>query len=113
MGLAADGEKFGDWWGRQDVTARNVWLRTMNVRAEFGREGINLDLGDLGTLTQQLNASGPAAQWQEMFEAMKANGIAGMELHRDSVVLVGPDGQRSPAFDLASDVPIAEQLNGE
>jgi site-specific DNA recombinase len=107
------GEKFGDWWERQDVTARNVWLRTMNVRVEFGREGINLDLGDLGTLTQQLNPSGPAAQWQEVFEAMRENGVAGMELSNDGVVLVSPDGQRSHAFDLASDVPIAEQLSSE
>lgn len=107
------GERFGDWWERQDVTARNVWLRTMNVRAEFGRQGINVDLGDLGTLTQQLNASGPAAQWQEVFEAMRKNGVAGMELSGDGVVLVSPDGQRSQTFDLASDVPIAEQVSGE
>jgi hypothetical protein len=26
-----------------------------------------------------LNASGPAARWQEVFEAMGENGIAGME----------------------------------
>ena len=39
MAWQPTGERFGDWWGRQDVTARNVWLRTMNVRAEFGSEG--------------------------------------------------------------------------
>lgn len=104
------GERFGDWWERQDVTARNVWLRTMNVRAEFGREGISLDLGDLGTLTQQLNASGPAAQWQEVFEAMGENGVAGMEMHGDKVVFVSSEGERSPAFELGSDVSVAEQL---
>ncbi|MCV7299771.1 recombinase family protein [Mycobacterium barrassiae] len=107
------GEKFGDWWGRQDVTAKNVWLRTMNVRAEFGRGGINLDLGDLSTLTQQLNASGPVAQWQEVFRTMGENGVAGIELSDDGVVLVSPDGQRSQAFDLASDVPITELLSRE
>jgi len=110
------GEKFADWWDRQDVTARNVWLRSMGVTLGFvySLEGkgptLNLDLGDLGTLTQQLKASGPAAQWQEVFEAMTENGIAGMELGRDSVVLVRPDGQRSPAFDLGSDSLIAEQI---
>ncbi|OBI83432.1 recombinase family protein [Mycobacterium sp. E740] len=96
------GERFGDWWETQDVTARNVWLRTMNVRAEFSRGGTNLDLGDLGTLTQQMNARGAAAQWQEIFEAMGKNGVAGMELSGDGVVIVGPDGQRSHTLDLAS-----------
>ncbi|MGV0603366.1 recombinase family protein [Mycolicibacterium sp. XJ1904] len=26
------GEKFGDWWERQDTEGRNVWLRSMGVR---------------------------------------------------------------------------------
>lgn len=104
------GEKFGDWWDYQDVTARNVWLRTMNVRVEFSRGSTKLDLGDLGTLTQQLNASGPAAQWQEVFEAMSKHGIAGMELSGDGVVLVSPDGQRSPALDLGTDSLVAEKV---
>lgn len=100
------GEKFADWWDRQDVTARNVWLRSMGVTLGFvySVEGkgpmLNLDLGDLETLTQQLNASGPAAQWQEMFEAMKGNGIAGMEMHGDTVVFVSHDGQRVSASEL-------------
>jgi site-specific DNA recombinase len=100
------GEKFADWWDRQDVAARNVWLRSMGVRLGFvySLEGkgptLNLDLGDLQTLTQQLNASGPAAQWQEMFEAMKENGIAGMEMHGDTVVFVSHDGQRLNASEL-------------
>lgn len=113
------GEKFADWWDRQGLTARNVWLRSMGVTLGFvySLEGkgptLNLDLGDLGTLTQQLNASGPAAQWQEVFEVMTENGIAGMEMGRDGVVLVSPDGRRSPVFDLASDVSIPEQVNSE
>jgi site-specific DNA recombinase len=78
------GELFGDWWERQDTTGRNVWLRSMGVRLTFDREQFYLDLGDLDTLTDQMNASGPAAYWQEVFAAMTERGIAG--------VTVGPDG---------------------
>lgn len=106
------GEKFGDWWEQQDVTARNVWLRSMNVRAEFERERIRLDLGDLDTLTQQLNAGGPAAEWQEIFAAMQQYGIAGVELRENRATFHCPDG-RTYGVDLASDVPIAEQLAGQ
>jgi site-specific DNA recombinase len=48
------GEKFADWWDRQDTTARNVWLRSMSVRLEFDRERVHLILGDLFALTQQM-----------------------------------------------------------
>jgi site-specific DNA recombinase len=59
------GEKFADWWDRQDTTARNVWLRSMNIRLDFEYSpaatapGIHLDLGDVFELTRQMNASGP------------------------------------------------------
>lgn len=32
------GELFGDWWARQDVKGRNVWLRSIGVRLTFDRE---------------------------------------------------------------------------
>lgn len=37
-------------------------------------------LGDLGTLTQQMNARGPAADWQRVFAAMAEDGIRGVDL---------------------------------
>lgn len=110
------GEKFADWWERQDVTSRNVWLRSMGIRLEFEyvpddpSPSVRLDLGDLGTLTQQLEASGPAAQWRETFEAMTQNGVAGVELGTDAVTIHGTDGRRY-TFDLTSGVPLAEQSN--
>ncbi|WP_241472274.1 recombinase family protein [Mycolicibacterium neoaurum] len=94
------GERFGNWWDQQDVTARNVWLRSMNVRAEFERELIRLDLGDLETLTEHLDATGSAADWQNHFAAMTESGIAGIELTGDGVVFVLRDGQRVRAADL-------------
>lgn len=94
------GEKFTDWWERQDVTARNVWLRSMGIRLEFEyasddpEPNLRLDLGDLETLTQQLDASGPAARWQQVFEAMGENGIAGIEVS-DGTVQFATEGART------------------
>ncbi len=91
------GEKFADWWDRQDTTARNIWLRSMNIRMDFkcstGSNGrvevdrVNLDLGDLLELTQQMNASGPVAEWQEILNAMRDNGIAGIEINGEDIQL--------------------------
>jgi site-specific DNA recombinase len=67
------GEKFSDWWARQDITARNVWLRSMNVRFEFEHgQGVHLALGDIFALTQQMNATGPYHRLSEI-----ANGDVG------------------------------------
>ncbi|UXA17652.1 recombinase family protein [Mycobacterium sp. SMC-4] len=80
------GEKFGDWWARQDVVSKNVWLRSMNVHLGFtysldgGRRSADLDLGDLQTLTQQLKPTGAVARWQEIFAAMTDSGVQGIEL---------------------------------
>lgn len=85
------GEKFADWWARQDVTGENVWLRSIGVRLELEyvaddpSPNMRLDLGDLETLTQQMNATGPVAGWQELMKAMQENGIAVVEMHCDRV----------------------------
>lgn len=45
------GEKFSDWWSRQDTEALNIWLRSMNIRTTYdnssGAINWGLDLGDL------------------------------------------------------------------
>ncbi|BBY06028.1 integrase [Mycobacterium noviomagense] len=95
------GEKFGDWWARQDITGRNVWLRSMNVRLEFDHEGVNLILGDVYKLTEQMNASGqPVAGWQELLTAMRDNGIAGMEVNGDDIVFHHASGLTVSADEL-------------
>lgn len=81
------GQKFADWWEVQDVTARNTWLRSMNVRLTFDRERFYLDLGDLETLTQQTNASRSAAEWRKLFDATQGSGIAGVEITRDEILI--------------------------
>jgi site-specific DNA recombinase len=90
------GEKFGDWWARQDITARNVWLRSMHVRLDFWADRINLDLGDLFGLTEQMNASGPVADWQQVLTAMRDNDIAGMQITGDDIRLTHITGNRWP-----------------
>ena len=80
------GEKFGDWWEAQDVTARNVWLRSMGIRLEFEGDHTRLDLGDIFAMTEQMNASGPVADWQKVLTAMRDNDIAGMEITGDGGV---------------------------
>jgi site-specific DNA recombinase len=100
------GEKFGDWWERQDVTARNIWLRSMGFRMDFqyaagaSQPSVNIDFGDLETLTQQLRANSNVTRLQELFASMNQNGIAGMELSRDAKVFVLTDGRRIDASDI-------------
>lgn len=52
------GEKFGDWWARQDTEARNVWLRSMNIRLTFdnkaGAVAWHVDVGDLQRFEEHL-----------------------------------------------------------
>lgn len=86
------GEKFGEWWARQDVTAKNVWLRSMNVRLEFDRKGVHLELGDIFALTQQMNAAGSIVGYQELLKAMSESGIQGMTVGPDGEVQLTPNG---------------------
>jgi site-specific DNA recombinase len=88
------GERFGDWWERQDTTAKNVWLRSMNVRLDYkcstcanGRieiDSINIILGDVFELTRQLNATGKIVEVQELLTAISDTDIQG--------ITIGPDG---------------------
>lgn len=81
------GEKFGDWWERQDTTGRNVWLRSMKIRLEFENEQIRLDLGDIFALTQQMIARGPVIEWQQVLNAMRAKGLATLDVSEEAAHL--------------------------
>lgn len=87
------GEKFADWWDAQDVTGRNVWLRSMNVRLTFDRERFYLDLGNLEQLTEQMIARGPAAEWQKTFATMHETGIAGVEVNGQDYLIHLKNGE--------------------
>lgn len=69
------GEKFSVWWERQDIEGRNIWLRSMNIQAEYDREQIRLDLGDVYQLTEQMDPSGSVAEWQQVLAGMADNDI--------------------------------------
>ncbi len=97
------GEKFSDWWARQDTTSRNVWLRSMNVRLDFTGRNVHLTLGDVFALTEQMNASGPVTDWQQVLTAMRDNDIAGIEVdgqdiqfHHESGLTLSADELRLP-----------------
>lgn len=97
------GEKFSDWWARQDITSRNVWLRSMNVRLDFSGKNVHLTLGDVFQLTKQMNASGSVVEYQAVLNAMRDNGIAGIEVdgqdiqfHHESGLTLSADELRMP-----------------
>ncbi len=83
------GELFSQWWGRQTTEQRNIWLRTMGVELTWTFEDdakdpdVSLNLGDLGTLTEQLRPEGSVLRWQDVISKMEpssgvviANGVA-------------------------------------
>lgn len=84
------GELFSDWWQRQDVTARNVWLRSMNIRVEFGAGPISVDHGALTQLVSQLTPKGPAVELQQLFDAMTDNRVQGITVGTDGAVTFTP-----------------------
>jgi site-specific DNA recombinase len=79
------GELFGDWWAKQDITGRNVWLRSMKIRLEFLQGQMHLDLGDIFGLTEHMDARGPVVMWQQILNAVRDNGIAGVEMTGDEI----------------------------
>lgn len=89
------GELFRDWWNRQDVEGRNIWLRSMGVRLEFNRDKLNLDFGDLQSLTEQLDPAGPVVRWKELFASFGEHGIEGIEIEDDRVIVHHLDGRLS------------------
>lgn len=82
-------EKFADWWKRQDVAARNIWLRSNGIRFDFnGERKAHLGMGALDELLKRLEPGDTAKKWQERFAAMGEAGIAGYEMLGDDVVRV-------------------------
>ncbi|MBS4103963.1 recombinase family protein [Tsukamurella paurometabola] len=80
------GQLFSEWWAAASVIDRNVWLRSMGVTLTFTKPGRNvppewhLDLGDLTTLTEQLDPRGPVARWQSVLTEMSEAGVPGITL---------------------------------
>ncbi len=74
------GEKFSDWWQRQDVAGRNVWLRSNGIRFDFdGGNNANLDLGGLDELLKRLVPGDTALRFRGRFAEMQGAGIVGID----------------------------------
>jgi hypothetical protein len=50
-------------------------------------QGLPIDLGDVFVLTQQMNASGPFADWQAVLTAVQDKGVAGVEISGQDIHL--------------------------
>ena len=80
------GEMFSEWWERQTLEQRNVWLRTMGISLRWTFEdgakepNVQIDLGDLVTLSKELRPRGAVTEWQNVFEAMNSRGIESIEV---------------------------------
>ena len=94
-------EKFADWWNHQDVSGRNIWLRSNDIRFEFnGEKRAHLGMGALDELLKQLAPGPTATKWQESFAEMGEAGIAGYEFFSDDLVRVHMSDGREFLMDL-------------
>ncbi|PTR26479.1 site-specific DNA recombinase [Rhodococcus sp. OK519] len=91
------GETFRDWWGRQSVPERNIYLRTMGVEAWYDtREEFKfrLEFGALNKMSAGLQTVGPIETMTDAFVNMAEHGIAGIEIRGRKVVAVSKSGER-------------------
>ncbi|MGE2717568.1 recombinase family protein [Mycolicibacterium litorale] len=78
------GEPFGAWWARQDVTARNVWLRSMGVRLGFayppggGRPTIEISFGEIEKMADETEARDTVTELVTVFGEMREHGVRGL-----------------------------------
>lgn len=87
---APTGEQFSDWWSAQEVVAKNVWLRSVNVRVEFSHGRMHFDFGDLETLAKQVDPGLTAKAAKEMFVAIREGGARGAVVGVDGSVTLVP-----------------------
>jgi site-specific DNA recombinase len=74
----------------------------MGVRLEFVGRYVNLILGELFKMTEQMNAQGPIVGWQEVLITMRNNGIAGIEVDGDDYQIISAEAALPPEAALPS-----------
>lgn len=88
------GDTFADWWGDQDLHAQNMYLRSMGVTAGFiypmekargTKPQVFIELGDLGSMVEQLDPQGAVRGLQEKFTEMERNQIRGLDVKGGTV----------------------------
>ena len=86
------GERFAEWWHRQDNEGKNAYLRRMGVTVGFiypmekrprQRPNVNVEFGDITAMLAEVKGSTPTG---EKFELMAEHGIAGAELLPDGSI---------------------------
>ncbi|MFF0541744.1 recombinase family protein [Prescottella sp. R16] len=91
------GETFRDWWQSLDLPQRNVYLRTMGVRVTFDKLdelSVQLEMAELEKMAAQVQTVGPVETMTETFAKMTEHGIAGVEIHDHTAVVVSKSGER-------------------
>src|SRR5690606_13973045 len=96
------GERFADWWERQDTTSRNVWLRRMGVRLTFtmralpnGRNELasaDVEMGRVFEMVEHLRPVGAAEAVNYLLTHAKEAGIQGVEIQESGMTITGTDG---------------------
>ncbi|MGV0595109.1 hypothetical protein [Mycolicibacterium porcinum] len=82
------------------MTARNTWLRSMDVRLTWTGKALGVHFGGVSKMAEELNAGGLLAIVKGYVTRLHANGIREVEIEGDQVVFVFPDGSRSDPIDL-------------
>lgn len=91
------GETFADWWERQSVQEKNVYLRSMGASVRFDKRDelkVHLELGELYRMAEEVKAAGSMATFTELFDSMTENGIAGVEIADGKAVFTSKSGDR-------------------
>jgi site-specific DNA recombinase len=86
------GEKFSVWWDKQDVQARNVWLRSMGIRLEFdsrpGKTRWHVSFEEMDRMGEHMELAGSGADYARLLNEMRKAGIAGIEMNGESGIQV-------------------------
>ncbi len=82
------GERWADWWESATLEQRNVYLRTMNVSVgysyppdpEVKKPHLNIELGNVGSMLEQLNPVGTAENLRSALQAAGDTELGGVEI---------------------------------
>ncbi len=90
--LRGTGELFSDWWERQSPVEKNVYLRSMGVKASFKRgteQDFSIELGSLNSMLAGLKSGPTAALVARGMDTLRQNGV-------QAVVAGGPGEMPTP-----------------
>ncbi|MCA1007022.1 recombinase family protein [Rhodococcus hoagii] len=77
------GETFAEWWERQGVQERNVYLRSMGVSVRFDKREalqLKLTLGELNKMASEVKPTARLKGATDLQAAMTTHGVEGIEI---------------------------------